>query len=198
MSRIRAVAFVAFAMTLSIVPAEASHYDSMFKTGNLSSNCFDGAFLPCQTDNSTLRWYDEASITFTGRSNIESVMEGTYESTDFSVSIQIPPSYTGDSETDIIYRQVALPPGVLGQTFCDDAVSTTDCDQGYVELAASTPDTKTICHESGHTVGLTHGANASPSVANSDDSLGCMQTPYSEITSATLGSHNAAQINSTY
>lgn len=186
------------ACVLAVTPlAWANHIDSMYKTANLNYNCSDGGGF-CQTDNSTLRWFDEASITFTGRTNIDSTLENTFEPTDLSVSIQDPPSYSGSSETDIIYRQVTLPPGVLGQTWCEDSVSSTQCDQHYIDFAASTPDTKTICHESGHGVGLTHGANASPSVSNGDDTLGCMQTPFSEITSATLGSHNAALINSTY
>ncbi len=193
------------AIVLASPFASASHYDSMFKTANYSTNCSSvtGTTRPqnhwfCQTDNATLMWYDEVSITAGGRSNINSTLEDSFEATDLNVDFQYPPSYDGCCETDIIFRKVTLPSGTLGEAWCQDADSTTLCDQHYVDFAMDTPETKLVCHEAGHAVGLTHGADASPAVSDGADSLGCMQRPYSEVPNHLLGSHNSAQINATY
>jgi hypothetical protein len=114
------------------------------------------------------------------------------------VSFQNPPVYTGSAETDIIYQKGTLPGGLLGQTLCDNAVNTQLCDQHYVVVSTDTPDTRLVCHESGHGVGLTHGQQAAPRLANGDNSLGCMQDPNVEIPNGLLGTHNTQAINSAY
>ncbi|EFL26574.1 hypothetical protein SSOG_06288 [Streptomyces himastatinicus ATCC 53653] len=55
----------------------------------------------------------------------------------------------------------------------------------------------TICHETGHAVGLSHGAQASPAVGQSDSRLGCMRNTRNADW-RDLGSHNTATINATY
>ena len=106
-------------------------------------------------------------------------------------------SYSGSSETDIIflYRD-DLPQGTAGRAWCDDALSDLKCDQHYAAFANVTPPTSTICHEAGHSIGLTHGQQASPVQDQDSDSFGCMKTPSAGNT--TLPSHITDQINSTY
>lgn len=70
------------------------------------------------------------------------------------------------------------------------------CDQHYVAFDVETVPRILACHETGHAVGLTHGRDANPEVSSSASSLSCMQDPLG--TDAYIGSHNAAQVNSTY
>lgn len=182
-------------------PASASHFDNMFQTNNTYWDCVDqepvSAFF-CQTDNRTLGWFEQGSITNNGRQNLRETLEISFEATVLSVSRDDSPAYTGLAETDIIYQEGALPSGVVGATWCDDAVSNRDCDQHYVRFRDATPGKQVICHESGHAVGLTHGQDAAPRQSNGDNDLGCMQTPLSEVNNELLGSHNKVQINGTY
>jgi len=53
--------------------------------------------------------------------------------------------------------------------------------------------------ESGHSVGLTHGDQASPTASNLDANLGCLRTPLRRSSPYyALGSHNVGQINGEY
>ena len=122
---------------------------------------------------------------------------GGFEASDLSVHLEAPIVYTGISETDIVYRQALLPFGIAGRTWCDDSVTTIQCDQHYVEFGSSNPGTKLICHESGHAVGLSHGADANPAQSNGADILGCMQFPLDQTVDG-LGGHNITTINQTY
>lgn len=176
--------------------AFASPYDNMYTTANYFPTCDSSTF--CMTDNATLTWFTESSLSTQTRLNVDYILENSFEPTDLSVSIEDPPVYSGSAETDIIYRKTSLPPGVLGQTWCENAVTSVKCDQHYIDLADYVASYKVICHESGHAVGLTHGLQASPSISNGDDRLGCMQTPISEITDWVLGTNNIDQINATY
>ncbi len=106
--------------------------------------------------------------------------------------------YTGSAETDIIYRQGTLQGGLIGLTICDDAISSTQCDQEYVTFSMSTPFLTLICHESGHAVGLVHGDNASPAMGNQDSSLQCLRKSIDSTMPAALGLLNVGQINGTY
>lgn len=191
--------FVAVTGITALVPspASASHYDSMFPSVNAFWSCGNGSNF-CRTDNSTLTWFDEFTITYEGRQLINSVLETQFEPTDLSVSFTSTPSYSGAAETDLIYRHADLPGDTLGTAICNNSVSSERCDQQYLTFDQATPWSTVICHESGHGVGLLHGSNASPLVSNGDDSLACLQTPDSQVGSATLGSHNVAQINAAY
>lgn len=103
----------------------------------------------------------------------------------------------GSAETDIVYQIGAtVPSGFDGWAWCDDAVSTTRCDQHYVRLRANSVTNGLICHETGHAVGLTHGNHAAPNVGQTDARLGCMKTPVTA--NEALGSMNKANINETY
>ncbi len=73
--------------------------------------------------------------------------------------------YTGDSETDVVWLTRNLPGTRRGETFCDSFHLNGNCDQFYSALdlaqiaqgsSNELDETKTACHELGHTVGLTH------------------------------------------
>jgi hypothetical protein len=156
-----------------------------------------GGSLYCQTDNNALTFGLE-TMTSTQRTVFRNVMSGQYNPTDLNTSEQSPIAYTGSSETDIVF-QVGDPGGGLnGITWCNDSISSTKCDQHYVRIVSSrvTSTASTPCHETGHAVGLTHGANAAPVQSNDNTNLECMRTPGTSVT--TLGAHNAAQINGAY
>ena len=185
--------------------AAAQNFDSMFKTDNTWWNCIDlGSDTPdpseisfCQTDNSTLTYYTDASLSTTGSARVESRMTAVYDPTDLSVIRHTNPVYSGGSETDIIFEhRTDLEAGLAGRAWCDDAVNSTRCDQHYAAFASATPAASVVCHEAGHAIGLTHGSEASPSQSQTSESLGCMKTPSGGTTS--LPSAITDQINSTY
>lgn len=74
---------------------------------------------------------------------------------------------SGTSETDAAWANVSIGGGVRGETYCEDFDGGV-CDQNYINIdstaiAGQTGPTnenvrKTICHELGHSVGLTHGS----------------------------------------
>ncbi len=59
-------------------------------------------------------------------------------------------------------------------------------------------DKGTMCHESGHAIGLVHGKDSYPQKSNGFDGLHCMQSPRDEITDSRIGRHNRDQVNNTY
>jgi len=192
-------------LSVLMLVSSACHFDSMFKTGNTAWNCSDqGSSTPsvtsarfCRTDNSSLTYFVESSISSAGEVRIDSRMNNVYSPTDLSVTKQSSPSYSGGSATDIIFTQRNLPAGYLGLTWCDDAVDSSKCDQHYVAFGDDTPYSSVACHEAGHAIGLTHGAEASPTISNDDaTNLGCMVTPNDGT--MTLPTEITDQINSTY
>jgi hypothetical protein len=73
--------------------------------------------------------------------------------------------YSGGTETDMVWWTNHFSGGTRGRAYCED-YDDGRCDQFYVELdmleiAEGTNDEqdedKTVCHEAGHTLGLTHG-----------------------------------------
>lgn len=202
----RTHAVVWFTLVVAVIlvtPAAANTFDSMFKTSNTSSDCTDlGDDTPsvgrfCQTDNSSLTYYTDSSLTYTGAARVVSRMNNVYAPTNLSVTRHTTAIYTGSSETDIIflYRD-DLPGGTFGRAWCDDAVSSLKCDQHYAAFSNTTPPTSTICHEAGHSIGLTHGAEAYPVQAQDSADLGCMKKP--STGTITLPSNITDQIDDTY
>lgn len=160
----------------------------------------------CQTDNRTLTAFRETSLADAGKSAIAWTLDHSYDTTNLNVHYPSSASYSGDAETDIIYRAKAtdVEAGDDGITWCNDRASSTRCDQHYVSfryatVASSTTDTSyargLACHETGHAVGLTHGEHASPSVDNEDERLACMMKSAS---TEYLGTANAQSIQTTY
>jgi hypothetical protein len=175
--------------------------DSIYPTSNASWTCTTGSLGAgpfCKTDNSSLTYGYDSSVTPDQRTVYQSVLNNQYNPTDLSVSFDSTPVLTGSSETDIVYKTGNPGAGANGTTWCDDAVSGSQCDQHYIVVTSSriTSTSGTPCHETGHAVGLTHGGNSSPTVSDSNSNLECMRAPSGSIT--TLGAHNTAQINGEY
>jgi len=109
------------------------------------------------------------------RPNIDNAAFNALDPTQANVNFQGSCVLSGASETDAVFQNVNLAPGVTGVTPCDDYESnppTNQCDQydvqlDYAQINVGAEDeidqTQTACHELGHSVGLSHGAN-----------LGCM------------------------
>jgi hypothetical protein len=147
------------------------------------------------TDNTSLTVFAQASITATGKANIREALGRDFAGTPLRVIWSTLPSYTGPAETDIVYRAASLTGTLDGYTWCDNAVTFERCDQHYVQFDSSTPSLPIICHESGHAVVLTHGAQSFPALPNDSASLGCMRLPAS---ATTFGELNLANLNSNY
>jgi hypothetical protein len=118
--------------------------------------------------------------------------------TDLNVSQQSPPVYTGGGETDTIYQVRTIPPKGDGFMWCDKPITQPLCDQAYVAFGSNAVATVALaCHETGHAVGLLHGAQSVPALAggNEDPSLYCMRK---SAPTTLVGPHNVAHINVTY
>lgn len=206
-----AVAVLVLAMTLMFGTGYAggTHFDSMFKVlGNPPGTpwwCQDnGSSTPpnvsgryCRTDNSTLTYFTHSSLSSTGQTRVVSRMNNVYDPTDLTVIRHTTAKWSGSAETDIIFRQRSdIPSGFAGLAWCDDAVSSTRCDQHYAVFSSATPTSAVICHEAGHSIGLTHGANADPTYSNTSSLFGCMKNPTGGTT--TLTASITSQINATY
>lgn len=184
---------IALALAMGSTSTRAVHFDQMYKTTNTNWDC--NTSLYCQTDGWYVTWFPESNLSAAGKTMIRQVLRDNYDPT---VLLTVEESsstvkYTGWQETDIIFLQKNLPSGIAGRVYCDDPSNSTQCDQHYVEFDSSSPGYALVCHETGHAVGLTHGAQASPVQADATYDLGCMGTA-----SSVLVSHVRAQINATY
>ncbi|MEO3875776.1 reprolysin-like metallopeptidase [Nonomuraea sp. B12E4] len=193
-----ALALVGFTGT----PASAAPItDNMYPTANTRWACPSSATLVtagfCQTDNSTVTYYYNTSGISSAAKSAINTIAGRYNSTDLNFSYKSTVVWTGSGETDIVYWQGTIPDGYVGFAWCNDRVdaNANRCDQHYVRFKSSTPSITTVCHETGHAVGLTHGANANLPLDNDDTRLGCMTNPSA---SSSLGAHNVDMINATY
>lgn len=193
---------VAVVALMSMIAAACNSFDNMYPTANTSWSCTDGSIGDgfCRTDNSTLTvWVGSPTLSPSDVSNIQLALNNSYAATDLSITYQSTPVTSGSAETDIMYEKGSgVPSGNIGMAWCNDAVTSEKCDQHYVRWTTSTSVTRnTACHETGHSVGLTHGANADPMISNTDDRLACMERP-SAGGSKYLGTHNTDEINAQY
>ncbi len=196
--RTSVAAFAAIALAgIGATTASAAITDSMYPTANTPWSCTDGEMGDgfCRTDNNALTVWLQGSVSSAGKTKVKNALNGQYNPTDLNVSYPGSPSYSGGSETDIIYQSGSTPSGSRGIAWCNDSVGGNKCDQHYVRFASSNPPASTTCHETGHAVGLTHGQNASPRLRQDDSRLACMVTPSAV---ASLGAHNKSMINSAY
>jgi hypothetical protein len=169
-----------------------THIDSLYPTANANWTCVNGPSggAPagtngfCLTDNADTSWYTDSdnsngSGDIRNRATFELILEREYDDkTALSMRYQPNPKFSGSGETDIIFQQGVLPTGVLGRTWCNDAIEgTRECDQTYVRFDSHTPIAYAICHETGHAVGLTHGAQANPVQPNDTGVFFCMRAP---------------------
>jgi len=160
---------------------------------------------PCRADNYT---HTVATVFLVNpmHNQTKDTLDDRYEPlTDLNIvyhaSNQI--KWSGSAETDVIYWLSSGPPvaGFAGIAICDDA--NVSCDQFYVyynttQVAAFSTDysylEKLACHETGHTTGLVHGGEASPSISNTHSQLRCMKTGYTN-SDKVPGPHNIWEID---
>lgn len=209
--RIAIVSIALFAGLFLTVTASGGNFDNMYPTSTWGlgsgETCYDGGSSSvvtdnvCRTDNSTLTyWVDDSSpndISSTGETRIFDIMFNEFDPTDLLVVEEFTPSYSGGSETDIIFQERAAQlSGIAnGVTWCDDAVSSEKCDQHYTVFDTDIPSEYIICHEAGHAVGLLHGEDAYPVQLNNLSTLGCLVVP---VDQKVLGAHNEGEINAAY
>lgn len=141
--------------------------------------------------------------------NFASAVNGTlydsYDTTDLYIA---PAQYDHSSDTDVYYYyDNALPATVLGRTSClMEGTHAAKCDHFHVRFnqqlaidlgwgdgtAADQSRLQAIaCHETGHTVGLTH-------VEGNESLYQCMSTPIDADTPHTMGTHNVGHVNGYY
>jgi hypothetical protein len=201
----RAIAAVAVITFVAAPHALASlSFDNMMPTATMQGSCADDASFSnpkiiCQTDNASWTLWSENSVSARDWNTIRNVIETQFRNTDLTPIYASSPTYTGESETDLIYQvsSTGWSSNQIGRAWCDDAVIDYRCDQYYVRFRTGWVDSENACHESGHAVGLMHGSNAYPRVADDNAYLFCMETPNSG-NRPTLGSHNTKEINETY
>jgi hypothetical protein len=187
---------------VAVTPSAWAHHSPM---DNLFPTLNDGGCVylsVCTTDNSSVTWYAYSSgsmaLNAAARANISSIISGQFHPTDLNFSVQSPPVLSGSGETDIVFERVALVAPYLGRARCNDPnEGTHTCDQMYVQFTSDAwgANPYVACHETGHGIGLLHGEDADPPVANNNSYLSCMRDPYNAAYSATLGAHNVSEID---
>ena len=189
--------------------ATALFVDNLVPNSNYTVICTHGSYSGngsiCQTDNATVSWYAQGSVTGypSDYDAVKATINGSYDPTaalDFVYDST--PTYSGAGETDIIYQEGTISAGdnYVGFNYCDDPVdgSRYKCDQQYVGFKQTTSvDRSLACHETGHAVGLLHGVYSSPAVSNTTTDLACMITPH-DPANQYLGSNNVTNIDNTY
>lgn len=199
------VALASGVFATTAAAAAALSFDNMYQTGNTDWDCWDGERdngLYCRTDNATVTAFREPGMTSVGDRQIAQVGNGEYQAkTQLVFDFRSSGVYSGSGETDIIYDHHEYSGNVRGATWCNDATSDHECDQHYVEFDDKDPLVHTICHETGHAVGLTHGREAEEAdgtgIGQGDSRLGCLDA-YEDAGKRTLGSHNEATIDKQY
>lgn len=150
----------------------------------------------CANDNSELTWYEEL-----GPRMSTAVLDTLYNSYDTTrLTVQVASGHNG--EMDVFYSFVNLQ-GLIGQHRCITKATTNRCDHAHVDFDPNELDGQSdtflkasACHETGHSVGLTHGMDGRPQLSNNDPVLHCMRLPSNPNT--TVGSHNVAHLNGLY
>jgi len=172
----------------------------MYTTTNYSPNCTSETGMVCRTDNSYYTFYlHVGSTNATIRAGAADAFDSLGATTVLTTTEQSWSGFDPMIDDAMVYGyQLAHP--TVGDVVCRVAVSTRVCGAWRVRVdldALGMTQSQTqhlICHESGHTVGLTHGSGASPWKPESDPDLGCVGSSSTLF----LLSHNTAQINATY
>ena len=183
-------------------------------TANTYASCVDtnGGYVPnvssyCKADNSTQTVYI-AGLGPRMKQWTQQTLDFSWGTLDLTIVYHSTPVLSGSAETDTVYAILENDPtfelGTLGRAWCEDKDGiTTRCDQHYVEyngtLLAGRSDIELwqiACHETGHTFGLTHGSDASPSVSDQHADFRCMKTE--PVNDHLVGPENSAVINANY
>jgi hypothetical protein len=187
--------------------------DNIVPTGKYNHDCAKGSFdksapygTVCLTDNSDVYYYVESrdnGLDLEARDNdvVVITLHDQYSPSHLAIHRDDTPTFSGSGETDIVYQEGGVPTNFAGYTICDDPIEgTRKCDQAYIRIeGAGVYSLGTVCHETGHAVGLTHGNMAgttSQTFLNTDSRLACMINP--APVNAVLGSNNRTNIDAVY
>lgn len=185
--------------------AWAAATDNLVPTNNYNVACQNGSVgdaSVCRTDNAQVSYYMDSggsdALEAGDKAIVRDMLSAQYSPTDLAISYDSTPTWSGSAETDIYYAEATVPGSDQGFTWCNDnSPGGYLCDQQYIRIEGGGLYTPGLsCHETGHAVGLLHGANASPRLSNTNSALGCMKKPvgYSDP----LGSSNKENINGAY
>lgn len=198
------IGLAALAGAIVIVAASALTVwaaDNLVPTQTYSPTCTAGGDTDgvlCKTDGSYWTYFRQDSLEYGDKARAADVLRDEYNPTDLVVAEDTTPTYSGTSETDLIFKESGVPGTADGITWCNDPISEYQCDQHYVDIQPDLYSSRgLICHEAGHAVGLTHGAQAYGVQSQTDPALGCMRTPIGP-TQDNLGSQQVTNINANY
>ncbi len=175
-----------------------SSTDNLVPTANYDHYC--SSDVVCKTDNASVYFYFDSGGTNALESDDKSkanyVIDNDYRPTDLSFHYDSTPTFSGSGETDWYVQEATVSGDANGMAICDDPETLSyECDQHHITVEPGSTY-GLFCHEFGHAVGLTHGAEASPKVSQTDPVLGCMKTPVGTYDS--LGSNQVTRINNNY
>lgn len=184
--------------------------DAMRPTTTLNGPCADSTLANpnygCHTDNAGLYYCFESTFTPAMRTGVTDAMTYSYNTTELDTHAESC-VYTGGGETDIVFQSRGtnyFPTGAYATTWCNDAETSTKCDQAYVtynydKTLSFTPAEmrKEGCHETAHVVGFVHGTGADPIVSSTAPAMQCIKVGFANL-DYWLGAHHASYVNLTY
>jgi hypothetical protein len=199
-----AIGIAALMLVGSSLPSGADHgIDNAFKNPG-QPDCRQGSprWDICRADNATHTWFLAGGYSSNFFNAAVSSMND-WGTTDINTVRETTLSYL---ETDVHFWQDSALAGTntLANTDCLVAVDWLRCGayqirvrpdvyQGTYNLAKAV-----VCHETGHTLGLLHGADSNPQVSNQSTALGCMRTAPLTGDMRFIGDHNIWEANRIY
>lgn len=186
------------------VPAHAHHgVDNAYQNPGLD-DCRQGSPRQdvCRADNATHTWFLSNGYSSSFLNAAVSSMND-WGTTDLNTARDTSLSYL---ETDVHFwpDNTLTDTNTLANTDCLTAVNWLRCGayqvrvrpdvyQGGYNLAKAV-----VCHETGHTIGLLHGNQSNPQVANQNLDLGCMRTQPLDGQMRFIGEHNLWEADRMY
>jgi hypothetical protein len=185
-------------------------FDSIYPSTTYQPKCFDGSYtngVVCKTDGVNVSAFFEGTVPSEAITRGKDILRKQWDDpTDLDVTFPSKAVYSGDNETDIIYQKGPVVGSNRAQAWCDDASADRVCDSHTVRFSEALSEIRssTLCHESGHAVGLLHGQMSAPKIDDDDDRLGCLEAPSVVATingknrNGTTAYNNRDQVNATY